>query len=759
MPKPDMLKEMLNKGSLSMIETFNNRKKGRVLAGAMTALCLAVLGGIQEAPARSTPLGNAALGNSTSAGGADGVPSPSGPGIHPGYRLVSFRNAINTNWRFGGFDWLSDGRMVSVLWGFDCSNFNNQSACSAEIDAQQYYGDIQLPPDGRGPGSMHVIGGTAGEGIASTDIQEIYTGLWEPLGILVGKSGNPATDTIYVMTKTGLLRFIGLGPYTNGVNPIKVINTCHARRCVRDSIGPGLYKSFTTHAPNSYTGTGDSSGTGRRWHHFNYGLVRGNDGYLYGGTNVQYDGGNDRYEQGRDRCAVLKMDPVAGTVEVTAGGLRSPNGWGKGPEGEIFFSDVQGNYNPANSINNYRPGRYYGFRCDSIQPYGHRRGIQESFPVVDLNQAGTANTDIGSNPGEITYLTNGVYAGQLLYGDVSFGGIQRVFVEKINNEWQGAVFLFSGGFHSGIGRLKVGPGGALYAGGQAGGPAPASGNWCWGGAGGVGALLADRGGNVNQCNTHQYDFFKLVPKDTVVFELLAVRARVNGFELQFTKKVGPTAAVPSNYTVNTWVNNLSSQSYGGGSQQNSAALSVSSVRIHPDSTRVFLQLASMPAASVRPAVPAATAPTGNAPANGGNVRVVMIKGTGVLAADGSAPWGEPLSAGAAPSRLAAWYTLNFHSTDTAFTPVALVDSRLASPELRYRDFRVKSAKGMLKLETNFAQAARITLRDLRGRPYATLNAAAGRNQLQLPVAHLARGAYVVEVRVSGQTFARPVALF
>jgi hypothetical protein len=604
---------------------------------------------------------------------------------------------------------------------------------------------------------MNLISNTGGNGgITPADTTRIYSGLWEPLGILVGRSGNPATDTIYVMTKTGVLRFIGTGPYTNGVNPVKVINSCHARRCARDSIGPGLYTSFTTHPPNSYTGTGESTGTGRRWHHFNYGLVRGDDGYLYGGTNVQYDGGNDRYEQGRDRCAVLKMNPVAGTVEVMAGGLRSPNGWGKGPEGEIFFADIQGNYNPTNTIYNYRPGRYYGFRCDTQQPYGHTRGIQESFPVVALNQAGTANSDIGTNPGEIAYLTSGVYAGQLLYGDVSFGGIQRVFVEKINNEWQGAVFLFSGGFHSGIGRLKLGADGSLYAGGQSGGPQPASGNWCWGGGGGTGALTADRIGGT--CNI-QYDFLKLVPKDTVVFELLAVRARVNGFELQFTKKVGASAAVASNYTVNTWVNNLSSFTYGGGSQQNSATLTVSNVRIHPDSTRVFLELASMPAASVRPAIPAATAPTGNAPANGGNVRVVMIKGTGIVSADGSVPWGEPITAGAVPSRIAAWYTLNFHSSDTAFAPVALVDSRLASPDLRYRDFRVKSANGVLVLETNFSQAARITLRDLRGRPVASMIAASGRNNLTMPVAHLAKGGYVVEARVAGKTFARPVALF
>jgi hypothetical protein len=717
--------------------------------GATSAalVTLAIIGSlmITDASARSNPLGNATLGTGTGSGTANGVPSASGPGVYPGYKMVSFRNAINQNWRFGGMDWLSDGRMVVVVWGNDLSY-----QTGSPHQANGIYGDVGLAtPNGGGPGFMDIINNTTGpSGITGSDTTRIYSGLWEPLGIYVARSGNVATDTIFVMTKTGLLRFIGTGPYTNGVNPIKNIRTCYTRTCAADSVAPGVYKAFTTHTPNNY-GTLSS----RRWHHFNFGLVRGADGYLYGGTGVQYDNGNDRYEQGRDRCAVLKMSPKDSTVEVVAGGLRSPNGFVVGPEDEIFFSDIQGNYNPSNSIKNYRPGSFHGFRCDSLQPYGHRKNIRQSLPTVSLNQGGSTNTDNANNPAGLVYMKTGPFAGQLLYGDVTFGGIQRVFLEKVNGDWQGAVMLFSAGFRSGIGRLLLGPDGSIYAGGQTGGTVQSSGNWCWGGGGGVGALTADKiGGN---CNV-QYDFFKLVPKDTVVFDLLAVRARVNGFELQFTKKVGPSAGVSSNYALTTWTDNLSSQTYGGGNQQGSTNVSVSSVRISPDSMRVFLQLASMPAASVRPNVPAATAPTGSAPSGGGSSRVVMIKGTGILAADGSAPWGEPVTAGAAPSRIAAWYTLNFHSTDTAFAPVAIADRNLAAASHRARDFRAQIIGGMLVIRSDFAQSARFTLRDLRGRSVASMDAAPGAQSLRLPVGELARGSYVLEARVQGQVFARPV---
>ncbi len=724
---------------------FTQNAKGALVA-SLAALAFVLP---HDVSARTTPLGNATQGTSTSSGGANGVVSPSGPGIHPGYTLVSYRNAIASNWRFGGFDWLSDGRIVSVLWGQDCSYTN--SGCGQSANSRTYYGDIGMAPDGGGPGAMHVISGTSGSaGITSSNVQQIYSGLWEPLGLHVARSGNAATDTIFVMTKTGVLRFIGTGPYTNGTNPVKVVNTCYARRCGADSIAPGVYKSFTTHAPSSYSNAEQTAGTGRRWHHFNYGLVKGDDGFYYAGTGTQYDNANDRYEQGRDRCAVLKMDLTAGTVQTMAGGLRSPNGWGKGPGGDIFFTDIQGNYRSANAIYHYVPGRYYGMRCDTQNPFGHGKGIAEAFPVVSIGQGGAANTDIGYNPAEITYLTSGPYAGQMLYGDVTFGGIQRVFVEKVADEWQGAVMLFSGGFRSGIGRLKLGADGAIYAGGQSGGPSPASGNWCWGGGGGsnnVGALSADRNG----CNV-QYDFFKLVPKDTVVFDLLSVRARATGFELEFTKKVGPSAGNPSNYTIQHWVNNMGVQSYGSGYQSGGVQTgTVSQVRIHPDSTRVFLQLASMPAASVKP--------SNNPPTSGsGNVRVVLIKSTGVLAADGSTPWGEPATPGAAPSRIAAWYTLNNHSTDTAFAPVSIADPGLSSPANRFRDLRVHAVRGALELEMNFAHPARVALRDLKGRTAAKASAPAGNRVLRIGTQGLASGRYIIEVRVEGKTFARPVVL-
>ncbi len=697
---------------------------------------------VQTGMCGSTPLGNSALGTSTALGGADGVPSPSGPGINPGYTLVSFRNAIDHTWRFGGMDWLSDGRMVVATWGSDYS-----------YQGSGYYGDVQGPPNGQGPGNLYVITGTSGNSISSSNITDIYDGMWEPLGLYVAHRATANdSDTIYVTTKTGLLRFIGAGPHSSSVNPpIKVVNTCHARVC-RDSVGPNTYKSFTAYPPVKYDNSADTSGTVRRWHHFVAGLIRDSAGFLYTGTVSQYTDGNSvAQDQGRDRCSLLKIDPINGTQQVVDAGLRSPSGLVIGPDGEIFGTDIQGSYNPANKLVNYRPGRFYGMRCDPLNPY--IGPVAESLPNVVMDQS--ANNSNSNSPSEPLYITKGEYAGQMLVGDVAFGGIQRIFLEKVNNEWQGAVFFFSGGFHAGIGRLKIGPDGDIYAGSQAGGDniygAPPSVNWCWGGAGYPGALASDLPpGGCQQ----QYDFFKLVPKDTTIFEMLAVRSRVNGFELQFTEKVGPSAGVASNYKVRTWTNLLSILSYGAGADQNETTVNVNNVRVSPDSLRVFLQINSMPAASVRPSVNPNTSGSGS-----GNSRVVFIQASNLRAASGDAPWGVPTSPGGQPSMFEAWYTLNNISTDTAFAPVPVVDPKLNTAAFRSADFKVDHIGSDLVLEMPFVQPSQVALFDMQGRVQWRQNVASGQSRVLIPAAGLAKGGYFVRVHVQGQTYTRPVALF
>ena len=106
-------------------------------------------------------------------------------------------------------------------------------------------------------------------------------------------------------------------------------------------------------------------------------------------------------------------------------------------------------------------------------------------------------------------MQDGPYKGQMLHGDVTHGGIKRDFLEKVNGEYQGAVFRFTQGLEAGVNRLCWGPDGALYIGGIG-----MVGGWSW--------------------KEKQYGLQRMKYNGKPTFEMLAVRAKPQGFEIEFT---------------------------------------------------------------------------------------------------------------------------------------------------------------------------------------------------------------------------------
>src|SRR5262245_60262056 len=101
----------------------------------------------------------------------------------------------------------------------------------------------------------------------------------------------------------------------------------------------------------------------------------------------------------------------------------------------------------------------------------------------------------------------------MIFGDVTYGGLQRAFLEKINGQYQGAVFRMTQGLEMGVLRLSQGPDGALY-------------------VGGLGA-----GGNWGQEGKLTYGLQKLTPNGATAFEMKAMRAIADGFEIEYTQPV------------------------------------------------------------------------------------------------------------------------------------------------------------------------------------------------------------------------------
>ncbi|XOV93612.1 MAG: c-type cytochrome [Bacteroidota bacterium] len=232
-------------------------------------------------------------------------------------------------------------------------------------------------------------------------------------------------------------------------------------------------------------------------------------------------------EQKVDRGRTIKI-ARDGTYEWVNYGMRTPNGIGLGPDDEIFIADNQGRWTPANKIIHLQKGAYMGMR------WGILEGMElpeETPPAIWLEE-----DEIGNSPSEIVLIHEGPYKGQLLHGEVTHGGIKRDFLEKVNGQYQGAVFRFTQGLTAGINRMRWGPDGHLYAGGVG-----MVGGWSWKG--------------------RQYSLERMEYTGKPAFEMLAVRAKQDGFELEMTLPL-ESALTPDDIKVQQW-RYVPTANYGG----------------------------------------------------------------------------------------------------------------------------------------------------------------------------------------------------
>lgn len=337
-------------------------------------------------------------------------------------------------------------------------------------------------------GSVYVVSNV---GSGEPEVKRIAWGLAEPLGLKV------VDGDVYVMQKQELTRLVD----TDGDEIIDVYET----------------------VANDWGATAN-------FHEFGFGLIY-RDGYFYGSlATAILPGGASADPQNPDRGTVIRIDKDTGEVDVFARGLRTPNGLAFGVDGEIFLADNQGDWLPASKIVHIEEGDFHGSRSVDFGdvPQEWKR------PVVWLPQ-----DEIGNSPSQPALLNLGPYENQLIHGDVTHGGIKRVFVEEVAGEYQGAAFRFTQGLEAGVNRIVWGPDGKLYVGGV-GNP----GNW-----GHIGKLM--------------YGLQRMTYTGDPVFEMLAVRAQSDGFEIEFTEPLSEGAGErPADYEIRQWRYEPTAQ-YGG----------------------------------------------------------------------------------------------------------------------------------------------------------------------------------------------------
>ncbi|WP_254423367.1 c-type cytochrome [Algoriphagus sp. A40] len=295
------------------------------------------------------------------------------------------------------------------------------------------------------------------------------------------------------------------------------------------------------------------------YHEYSFGPKITPDGAFIVTTNVAF--GDEEWWRGESRVPyrgwTLKIYPD-GRIEPFATGMRSPAGPGI-LNGEVFYTENQGDYmgsgglwhlekgdfsgNPAglrwtdlpnSPVNITRAqfdavidpmknkdanGRYIKPANDVNAPFITLAEAEKSLPAIKLPAVWLPHGIHGiSNSEPIMIPDNywGPFGGQILVGDQGQSKIMRIMLEKVNGVYQGASIDFRAGFQSGVLRMVFAEDQSLFVGET---------NRGWGSAGDANEGLQ-----------------RLVWNREAPFEMRTVKAKPDGFEIEFTKPIDKKSA-------------------------------------------------------------------------------------------------------------------------------------------------------------------------------------------------------------------------
>ncbi|HKP96904.1 MAG TPA: hypothetical protein VJ385_14210 [Fibrobacteria bacterium] len=350
-----------------------------------------------------------------------------------------------------------------------------------------------------------------------------------------------------------------------------------------DTNKDGIYETRLRIADIPYSGG---------FHEWSFGLAYA-DGHFFTGLSVAASQTGVTLSPQKDvhRGAVISIDRL-GRIATVATGFRAPEGLCLGPDGELFATDNQGTWLPASKLIHVRPGRTYGHRIEPNIPQ------QEGYPFPPA--VWLPYGDVTRSPTEPAYAKSGPYAGQMFYGDIAMGVLRRVFLEKVKGEYQGCVFRFSGGFEAAVHRLSIGSDGSIYAGCLGNGDIQ---DWGW--AGRLSGLQ------------------RLRPNGKPVFEIHAVHARKDGFEIEFSRPIKFAGLDSTRFSAERWWYEPTA-AYGG-SKKDVTSLRIRDVTRTADGTKVSLRIDGL--------LPQ---------------QVIHVQTKGIRSEDGQTVWTPEF-----------WYTLNF----------------------------------------------------------------------------------------------------
>lgn len=307
------------------------------------------------------------------------------------------------------------------------------------------------------------------------------------------------------------------------------------------------------------------------YHEYSFGPKIAPDGSFFVTGNVAF--GNQEWWRGESRVPwrgwTMRITPE-GEMEPWATGMRSPCGIGW-INGQFYYGDNQGDWMGSGFIMPVGKGDFTGHpaglswsgRPESpvkvsyndiyhrVNPRLTQKGqtpikpeniadetpkplfeLAEELPAIKTPAVWLPHGILGISTSEIimdeTLGNFGPFAGQVFVGDQGQSKIDRVFLEKVKGVDQGVAFPFREGFKSGVLRMTWGKDGSLFVGET---------NRGWGSTG-----------------NRPFALERVVWTGKIPFEMKAIRAMPDGFEIEFTAPVNKqTAADPASYEITGFI--------------------------------------------------------------------------------------------------------------------------------------------------------------------------------------------------------------
>ncbi len=245
---------------------------------------------------------------------------------------------------------------------------------------------------------------------------------------------------------------------------------------------------------------------------------------------------------------LLEITPE-GEMTPIATGLRSPSGFEMNADGDVFYTENQGDWVGSGRMTHLEKGDFAGnpeglvwsgeanspiaLKMDDIE---RESGLSlyeysKKIPAMKAPAIWFPHTILGISTSDILYDTTngkfGPFEGQLFIGDQGHSKIMRVYMEKVNGVYQGAAFNFVEGFSSGILRMIWGSNNSMFVG------------------------MTSRGWS--STGKAQYGLQRLMWNGKIPFEIKTMKAKADGFELEFTKPVNKKiASNPAEYDITSF---------------------------------------------------------------------------------------------------------------------------------------------------------------------------------------------------------------